>query len=315
MIHRALDVVFQYLFRLIAGLLVIPVLVGGVAFAVDRSQVVAARVWADRPVFTPKFATDRFASYRTPAQIEASLMQELVGTDAFVSNVLSKTEPQYGTWSREHRAQAAVDFRKRVSIEPEAEHLFVISYKTERPEYGITVLKAVLDAFSVTVQDLEAGQVTTAQNALQTQLEIARKDMNTAVAQAESYKASYRLDDRASAADPNYATLLAQARTKTDRYLTLLALVDEAQASHLAVVTIQASIFHVVDPPAVAPPRIGRSTPAVRYALTALGGIASLEALLVYVVARRDPTVRSIEDVRRQVGLRPLGTAPVVSLR
>ena len=79
--------------------------------------------------------------------------------------------------------------------------------------------------------------------------------------------------------------------------------------------SIQASIFHVVDPPAAAPQGITRSSPAVRYSLTAVAGIALLEALLVYVLARRDPSVRSLEEVRREVGLRPLGSTPVLGRR
>jgi hypothetical protein len=312
--HRSLDVVFQYSLRLLAGLVVIPLLTGGITLALDRSQTVATRVWADRPVFTPTFATDRFATWLTPAQVEASLMQEVIVTDAFVSDVLSKAEPGYEGWSGDHQEQAAADFRKRVSVEPQAQHLFVISYKTERPEYGIAVLKALLDVFSVTVQSLEAGQVTTAQNALQGELNNARQEMNTAVAQAQGYLASHQLNGRAPESDPNYSFLLGNAQTKTEHYLNIVAQIDEAQASHQAVVTIQASIFHVVDPPELVPPSFApQSSPALRLGLIALGAVAVLEALFVYVVARRDPRVRVIEDVRLEVGLRPLGSAPLIS--
>jgi uncharacterized protein involved in exopolysaccharide biosynthesis len=234
----------------------------------------------------------------------------MTGTDVFVGQVMGKVEPQYESWSPEHRQQAIEQFRQDIAVVPQAEHLFVVSYKAPSVEYGVAVLRAVLDLFTVTVQDLEASQLGNAQKALQSQLETARQDMNAAVGQAESYRASHRLDDRTALTDPNYNILVAQARTKTDQYLTVLFQLDEAQASRQAVGSVQASIFHVVDPPAPVPQRISRTTPAIRYAGATFAGVAIVEALLIYVVARRDPSIRSLHDVRTQVGLKTLGSTP-----
>jgi hypothetical protein len=44
LIHRALDVVFQYVFWLAAGPVAAPLLVGGASFALDRSETVAGRL-------------------------------------------------------------------------------------------------------------------------------------------------------------------------------------------------------------------------------------------------------------------------------
>jgi hypothetical protein len=315
LIHRSLDVVFQYLRWLVVGLLLIPLSVGATSIALDRSQVVSAKIWADKPSFTLKFTNSRFDSFQTPAQVEASLMQEMVATDSFTRTVLSKTEPQYGSWSRAHQEQAATDFRKSISIDSQGDHLFVVSYRTADAAHGVTVLRAVIDAFTAAVRELESGQVATAQNVLKGQLEAAHQDMNNAVAQLQTYKSAHGLGENAAQSDPAVAQLQGQAKTKTDQYLSVLAQVDEAEASQGAVASIQASIFHVVDQPAVTPQRLGPATPGVRYALSALAAVLIAEALLVYVLARRDPSVRSPEDVRRELGLKPLGSAPVVSSR
>jgi hypothetical protein len=287
----------------------------GLAMALDRSQVVSAKIWADRPSYTPKFSTDRFASYETPAQVEGGLMQEMVNTDSFVDNVLKKTEPQYGSWSLDHRRQASVDFRNSISIASQAEHVFVVSYRTPQIDHGLTVLKAVIDVFTVAVQDLESGHVATAQNVLQGQLDATRRDMNAAVSEAQSYKASHGLGDGAAPADPVYAQLQGQAQTKTDKYLSVLAQVDDAQASQNAVATIQASIVHVVDPPAAAPQKITTSSPVVKYSLGTFAGLVLLEALLIYVLAKRDPSIRSLEEIQHEVGLRTLGSTPALNRR
>lgn len=315
MIYRALDVVFQFLTPLVALLLVVPLAVGGITFAIKHSEVVSARIWADRPLFTPDFASDRFTSYNTPAYTESTLMQEMITTDTFGDKVLTKVEPQYETWPPSRQEQALADLRDRVTVIPAGSHLFLVNYTTRSPDYGIRVVTAIIDSFSTSIQELEANAVGVAESTLQAQLDAAQQGMNKAIADAQNYQASHRLSDQAAQDDPNYGTLLAQARSATDRYLSLLAQVDQAQASRSAVVNLQASLFHMVDPPMLLPQKLGRSTPGVKEALAALGAIAGIEALLVYVVARRDPTIRSGEDVRRALGLKPLGSVPVLSSR
>lgn len=308
MLHRSLDVVFQYLFRLAAGIVLVPLLIGGATLALDRSQTVTAKVWADRPLFTPKFGTERFTSYNAPADTEATLMQEVIGSDLFVERVLSRVEPQYGSWGPAHREQAAADFRNRVFVLAESVHVFRINYSTPQPEKGVQVLNAILDAFGVTIQELDTSQLTSVETALRSELDTARQQMEAAVSQAQSYAAGHGTN----ANDPNYGTLVAQARLKTDRYQSVVDLIEQAHASRTAVLTMQAAVFHVVDSPSLVPRRFSTSMPAFKHAIYAFVGLAAIEALFVYVLARRDPSIRSVEEVRRAVGLKPLGSVPVV---
>jgi len=75
MLYRALDVIFQHLLRLIALLLLVPLVAGGVGLVLDHSATVDARIWADRAIFIPAFATDRFDSSDSPADIEAGILR------------------------------------------------------------------------------------------------------------------------------------------------------------------------------------------------------------------------------------------------
>ncbi len=314
-VYRALDVVFQYLTPLVALLVVIPLALGGAMFALNRTETVSARIWADHPTFTPSFSTDRFSSQNTPAQIESTLVVEMIGTDVFADKVMLAVEPQFEGWSASRRDQAVADLRKNVLVTAIGEHLFSISYSTRRPDYGVRLLRSIIDTYGSSLRELESSEVGVTQTTLQLELDRARVAMNKAVTDAQSYQAAHRLSDQAAGADPNFGTLLAQAKSATDHYLSLQALVDEAQASHSAVVNLQAALFHVVDQPAVLPQRLSRTTPGVKEGLTALAGVAAVEALLVYVVARRDPSIRAAEDVRGALGLKPLGSVPVLSSR
>jgi len=130
--------------------------------------------------------------------------------------------------------------------------------------------------------------------------------MNDAVSAAQAYLAQHQSVEN----DPTYQTLVATAQSKTDSYLALQAQLDQAKGSQTAVFTLQSSFFHVVDQPFVIPLKIDQHLPAVKYLLFALVGVLSAEALLVYVVARRDPHIRAVQDIRRVGRFRPLGSAP-----
>jgi uncharacterized protein involved in exopolysaccharide biosynthesis len=312
-VYRAIDVVFQYLKPLIALLVVIPLAVGGFAFAFGRADVVSARVWADRPVFTPDFTSDLYSSTYSPAQVESALMLELIGTDSFATGVENVVQPEFESWSTPAQAQAFAALRQAFSVDPQGEHLFVISYTSTQPVYGIRVLQAIIQNYGSAVTDIESTQVGAAAGTLQALLPAAQQAMNQAVSAAQTYKAQHHLSDQDAQSDPNYGTLLAQARSQTDNYLRLLAQVDAAQSSQQAALSVPAAMFHVVDPPAVVHEAlISSRTPGLKQAGLALGVVAALEALLVYVAARRDPTIRSGEEIRRALGLKPLGSVPLL---
>jgi hypothetical protein len=310
MLHRALDVVFQYVFRLIAVLVAVPLAVGGIGFALDHSQTVQARIWADRPIYTPKFATDRFTSGDPPADIESGILRELLTTSKFDAAVLTRVDRHYPDWDLDRQDSADADLQQRVTVTTEGSHLFTVSYRTTQSDRGRMVLDAIIAAFGHEVQTIDADQVSVTQAALQAQVGTAKQDMDDAVRQAQTYQ----LQHHAGFNDPNYDTLLAQAQSKTDRYLSLQGEIAQVQGSKTAL-SIQSSFFHVVDQPFVKPFQLDTHSPAVKYALYSLIGILGAEALFVYVIARRDPRIRSVHDVRRAGQFKPLGTAPQLGRR
>lgn len=308
MLHRALDVFFQHMLRLVGGLVLVPLGVGAVGLAFDHSLTVEARVWADKPIFTPVFATDRFKSSDPPAEIEAGILRELLATSVFADAVLTRVESGYANASPTEQGSAAADLRRNVSVATEGTHLFTISYRTTDSDRGRSVVNAIIAAFGTEVQAIDANQVSVSQAALKSQLDLAQFDMDDALRQVQTYQAQHASVFN----DPTYQTLLGQAQSKTDLYLSLQARLDEVKGSQAAVSVTQSSFFHVVDRPFVVPLTLDQHAPAVKYALYALVGIVAAEALFVYVIARRDPRIRSVQDIRRAAGLKPLGSVPVL---
>lgn len=308
MLHRALDVVFQHVFRLIAALVAVPLAAGVIGFGLDHSSTVEVRIWADRPLYTPTFATDQFSSNDSPADIEAGLVRELVGTTSFGTKVLATADPLFPTLTAAEHERALAELQKGVAVSVEGTHLFTVSYKTADVGRGRAIVQAVVTAFGSEVQSIDSNQVAMTQRALQSQADAAKAAMDDAVKQVLSYQVQHR----SVANDPEYQILLAQAQAKTDRYDALKAQLGDVQASQAAV-TQQSSLFHVVDQPFVVPFKLDQHAAAVKYGAFGLVGILGAEALLVYVIARRDPHIRSALDVRLAARFKPLGSAPVLS--
>jgi hypothetical protein len=306
MLYRSLDVIFQLLFRLIAALVLVPLIAGGVGLALDHAPTVEARVWADKPIFTPAFATDRFTSTDSPADIESGILTELVGTTQFTTEVLTAVDFQYPNWSSDQQAAAEADLQTNVTVTTDGTHLFTIDYKTSNTTRGRKIVNQLISAFGRQVQALDTTQVSVTQTALQGQVNTAYQDMTNAVQQAQTYLAQHQSVDN----DPNYQTLIAQAQSKTDSYLAAQAQLDEVKGSQTAVFTLQSSFFHVVDQPYVVPLKIDQHLPAVKYLAFGLVGVLGAEVLLVYVIARRDPRIRAVQDIRRVGKFRPLGSTP-----
>jgi hypothetical protein len=312
MVHRALDVVFQHLIKLIVGLILVTVLMGGVGYAIDRTPTVGMRLWAQRPVYTPSFSTNHFASYQWPSAIECSLLRELLATDTFINHLLVTIDPQSAYWRQELRDSVISDLRQNIAATPEGEHLYLVTYRTAQIDYGRRVLGRLIVAFGAEIQAIDTETVTAAESALRGQFNSAKQAMDDAIKQAETYRTQHSRPE----ADPNYQSLVTQAHTLTDRYLSLQAQLGQVQQSKSAVATSESSLFRIADPPSVMPQRlITKQSLMLRLGIGSFGATLALEALLIYVIARRDPSIRSVEDVRRQIDLRPLGSAPRVGSR
>jgi hypothetical protein len=310
MLPRALDVVFQHMFRLIAGIVAVPVAAGLVGLVMDHSSTVEARIWADHPLYTPAFATDQFATTDSPSDIESGILRELLDTTSFSSKVLAAADPQFTAMNSDQQSAAMANLQKHTTVSVEGTHLFTVSYQTANAEQGRTMVQAIVTAFGSEVQNINSNQIAMTQQALQSQADSAQADMNAAVKQLQSYQAGH--PSSASTNDPEYQSLQATAQAKTDRYLSIKSQLDDAQGSQTAV-SLQSSFFHVVDQPFVVPFRLDQHSVAFKYAGGALVAILGVEALLVYVIARRDPRIRSVLDVRQAGGFKPLGSAPSLS--
>jgi len=308
-LKRLLDVVFEYAALLLIGLAVVPVGVGGVTYAFDRTQVVSAQVWADRPVLLKEVPIVNQFSDGSPSQGMETLVNELLVTDQFTNQVLSTEMPGFNNLPGAQRQAARQDLRSRLRIASEGPHVVTFEYTTTRPSFGIALLWAVLAQVRQSIEDIQGDQAASEARVTASQITASQATMQAALSRLHDYVAQNGGDPLALRGDPTYTTLATDALSKSDAYQALQALQEESQLARASLPQLVAAFFRVVDPPAVQLIPITAKTPAVRYGQIAAAGTAILELLLVYLVALRDPRVRSSSDLAHEL-LIDLGSGP-----
>ncbi len=304
-LHRLLDVTFQYLGWLLAVLIAVPGVVLGIGLSVDRTQQVTARLWANTPAVLADSPYAQPANGKTPADQQVDLLAELLTTDSFIGSIVREAKLDGPTDPIALRD----DLKKNLYIGSEGPHVILLIYATSRPDRGVALTKAVVTAFQQAQQSVQEGQISIADEALTSQLRTARKEMDDAVAAAQQYRAAHGPDTLV-ATDATYQSLRLLANLKIENYNNLQAQADKATQYQSAIPAVQPGVLRILDQPQVAPWQLNLRGNQTKNALLALLAILALELMFVYNVTRRDQRIRTTNEVFTTLGLLPLGAVP-----
>lgn len=307
-IHRWLDVFFQWAIWFLFGLIAVPLLTGAVTFVGDRSQLVTARVWVDRPMLLQAAGLANEWSNGTPSSDADALLTELMGSDWFADQVLTDSDPSFAGLSSSAKSQQRLILRQNVKHDMIGDHVLAVTYLTDRPANGERVLSSVITRLGDSVETLDSIQTSAAAGLLDAEVTKARARMQQALDAATSYAQGKTLIELID--DPHYQTLQADALAATNYYLSINAQAQQAHLAQSALPSIRDSTFRLMDPPAVTPRQLDLRTPAVKYSLDALGATAAVEFIIIYLIGLRDPRIRSGEEVRKKLGVPFLGATP-----
>lgn len=320
MVRRALDVLFQHLGRLLAGIVLIPMVVGGAALVFTRADVVSAKLWTDKSAVSGDAGTSRdptaadFDPSLTPAQRQAAVLAELVQTNSFMNRAF-QAQPAAGAIPRRDRQPLQQAVRAGFTATALGTNVLELAFTTPRAAEGVALMRSIISAYGQTLADLQAKQAAAAASAVEKQLDGARQSMDDAVNKAQAYAANHHLSTLTATEDPDYASLATDAQTKTNAYLGLVDQYREEVDAQQAATSAVAALYHVMDPPGATPQPLTSRSPAVRAALYGLLAVLALEVGFVYNSARRDPRIRTGTEVARALGVRALGAVPLPKSR
>jgi hypothetical protein len=311
--HRLLDVLFQYLGRMAIGLVLVPVLVGALFYATDRSQTLTVRLWAEYPVYLSSASLSKEFAGVSPAAGGQTLAAELLASDSFLDQVLGQAGSGFRLETADQRATDRALVRSRLRFAAPGPNLLVMSYSSDDAKAATRFLEAFIAALGDSVVSIQTAQAAQMVSTVVTRLPAAQAAMQDALAQVHSYGAGETPAQLAR--DPRYQTLVADAQAKTSYYISLEDLSHQAQLLKDEIPRSRGAMLRVLDPPRADPKTIDLKSPLVRNSLLAFGAVAAIEAMLLYVLAVRDPRVRGGGEIRAQLGIPFLGSTPRVAAR
>jgi hypothetical protein len=311
MVHRWLDVLFEWAGWLGAALFLMPVMTGVLAIVSDRSEIVAAKIWTNHPNLLKDAALANEWSNGTPSSDADALLAELIGSDWFANEVLAGADSSFAQLSSVDQAQQRMTLRKNLKHQTDGMNLLSITYLTDRPEAGRAVMSSVIANLGNASESVASVQTGAVVKTLDDQAASVRLAMQQALDAVNAYATGKSQSQLLQ--DPKYQTLVVDATTAINYYLMIENQARQAQLKQSAIPAIRQATFRVVDAPSVSPKQLDLRTPALKYAFAALGATAVVEILLVYLIGLRDPRVRSGDEVRKRLGIPYLGSTPSIS--
>jgi hypothetical protein len=311
MVHRWLDVLFEWAGWLGAALFLVPVTTGILAVMSDRSEIVTAKIWTNHPNLLKDAALANEWTNGTPSSDADALLTELMGSDWFANEVLTGADSSFVKLSSDQQTQQRMTLRKSLKHQTDGMNLLAITYLTDRPEAGRAVMSSVIANLGNASESVASVQTSAVVKTLDDQAAGARATMQQALDAVNAYATGKSQSQLLQ--DPKYQTLGVDATTAINYYLMIESQAKQAQLKQSAIPAIRQATFRVVDPPSVGTKQLDLRAPAVKYAFAALGATAALEILLVYLIGLRDPRVRSGDEVRKRLGIPYLGSTPTIT--
>jgi hypothetical protein len=304
-VRRTLEAIFRHPFQLLIFIGILPILGVAVAyFMVPRTYQSSASLWALQRYFVIGATGAESDLTSTPAQTQATALNELLQTSSFALAVAQgiPLAPTLGLSDSivndPQQLQDALftDISKHVIAAPSAYNLFSITYTNRNPQVAQQVVQAVIAKYGSQSLGLSVAEGRNLLANYQTQLASAQKDANDSATTESLYIAAH--PNVKLATDPDYALLESKRLQAQLNVQNIQTVINELQQS----VSVQGSdvntLYQIIDAPRLPDQPVSRKKDYL-----VGGGIGLVVAILactVYLVilVRRDRGIYSVYDLQ-----------------
>jgi uncharacterized protein involved in exopolysaccharide biosynthesis len=329
-IRKLLEAFFRYKFILLLPPLVIPAIVGPVAFMSSPPQYEAATsVWVDKPAYLNYQDNNAFG---TAVQSQAGRLNELLHTRAFVMDVAQRTSlaPLVGTPSGETRIADTIS--KGVTIGGPgnvagSEHLLLIHVQAATAQLAYELCQALLDAYQEKTAADQSDQASVAVQFYQSRVQQTQQQLEQANQSLRRYVLAYQVQSGTAVQgdpsqqltlpsvvlDPKLGDLQTGVSKAQSDYNNAVSSLTQAQQNASASVQGQQLGFQVLDPPTRATAPVSQLKKVIMYPIVAAVVGLGLSGMLLVLLVAADRSVRAGSDLA--LGVRMLGSVPALKLK
>jgi|GEM_PF-1640398 uncharacterized protein involved in exopolysaccharide biosynthesis len=330
--ERYFETLFRFKWLFLFVLVLVPSL--GAGYAIDQRQVLyqsVGTVWADKPAYLD-IASQDWNQWNTPAQNQASNVQEFLQTNSFALEVLNQTDLRANLTTQRQAQQTLTNLRTRVSITAAGTHLLAISYSDEQPKVAQQVVQAIIDTFDKEVLSSATSQnsvalafyqkklqdvTATAANstaALRTYLE-AHPELTQGTNATQAQVSQLVANASFAAQHPELVKLIQDQQTATDQQSKYQAQVDQIQFSQSSEAVGTGQSFRIMDPPAFPTSALSSKKKLVLEIGIAVGAAVGFVVGGVVLLTALDTTLRSATVAADRLELPVLVMVPLLNER
>ncbi len=269
-----------------------------------------ARIWVDGQ------ANGQDASMGlTVAKREQDALEQLTGTDSFLTDVLKPTPigAQLNGQPR-HDQEILKTVRKRLTIEALGPNTVVVSYDGRDPAVSHQIVKGTLDQFQAWITKTQADLITAQsqkyQQEMQNQLDLYKKQKEDAQKQVNDFLLIYPNPFPTTPQYQQLQELKQSAEAAAGLYATVAARLASLNTNDALTNTYQAMSFRVLDAPVVPISASIPLKPVAEYIALTVVASFGLVAIAIILLTWRDKAVRTADDIASLSDLPVLATVP-----
>lgn len=286
----------------------------GLAFFAPKKYEASATIWTETSTYLDVQGVDY--RYRTPAEVQASRLSEMIYTETFTQQIIDRVFPGQ-TFDEVQRAKLIEGIQQGLQISASGEYSIRINFEAPEADVAVNIVRVAIEEYSRVRSESASLQASQA-------IEFFRERVNTyeTVILPRSNKAItdylaanpevQRSQREGNVDDPQFALLQRQADLDRETYQRYQQRLDEVMTQSQAASTSQAAAFRVLDQPRLV--NAGRAIISKKmlllYAAVGVGLSLGYAALFLILATELDRTMRNKGDVRRRLQLPVLEVVP-----
>jgi hypothetical protein len=327
MIRKLLEAFFRHKLLVLLPPILIPAIVGPVAFLTSPAVFNATvGVWVDRVTYL-NYNDPNATPWITPAVTQSNRLNELLLTHSFQMDVAKRTSlaPLVGTTAGETRIQTLL--ARSVSVGRVGDHVLAVQIAAPTAQLAFELAGALVDAYQEKTAADQADQASVAVSFYQARVQDAQTQLTKsgqdlirylATQAANSDSAGFADNSLGSlpasvALDPKLSALQANLQTAQGNVTNARGALAQAEQSASAALQGQQLGFQVLDPAVMPTTATRQLKKIIIYPIAALAAGLALSALLMVLLVAGDRSIRSESDLAPS--LRVLGVVPTLKLK
>jgi hypothetical protein len=307
---KYVEILFRHRLRFLILIFILPAELAIAGFFLFPHETAVSALWVDSPAYIQiSPSVQGWSQYLTPAQNTVDALNQLRGTDSFVTALRAKLATMNTFRDASERDSVMDTAATDIAIVANGSHLVGLTYTCPRQPICTNVLTATESIYRQWLDEQQTAQATVAITFYTGQLSDAQAKLNSDQTALTNYlNAHPNVKPGDAAVLPQFDQLTRNVENDLQQVAYLQQKLDDTKLTNAAVNQIDSTVLKVIDPPRTVGARLN-SLPRKQMLIAGAAGLAFAVVMLVFM-SWSDRTVREARDLEKFLRLPIAATIP-----